>query len=336
MTLQFVISAGAQAFRLPGVIRGDRGSRAVNCFACAVAAFERSIMRFIPCNQTRHSRGSAVAVLLAVVGVALPNQSAAEETGPSRARPLMADVSTERSVRREQQAFPTDGGVASGEKVRVVVRAYELAAISAEINARITRLPEREGDRFSKGDVLVEFDCRRLVAELRASHAIVQARQAAYDTERQRLHYKSTGTLAFEQARSELEKASADADAVEARRTSCQIIAPFDGRVTEKAAQVHEIAQTNQPLMRIINERKLELMLMVPSSWLARIPSGTMFDVKLDETGQSHAARILQSTGLIDPVSQSARLIAEFVDPLAAAVSGMSGTATFTLGEETK
>jgi membrane fusion protein, multidrug efflux system len=229
-----------------------------------------------------------------------------------------------------------DSGVAAGDRVRVVVRSYETAAISAEINARITRLPEREGDKFTKGDILVEFDCRRLLAEHSAARAVVQSRQAAFDTERQRLQYKSTGTLSLEQARAELEKANAEAEGADARKSSCQIVAPFDGRVTEKAAQVHEIAQTNQPLIRVINERKLELMLMVPSAWLTRIRTGTPFRVKFDETGESHGARVLQSTGVIDPVSQSARLIAELVDPGAAVGPGMSGAAVFSLNEGPK
>jgi membrane fusion protein, multidrug efflux system len=258
----------------------------------------------------KHRRHGLVVMVMALAACVAPGSHAVAETALNKIQVL-------------------DGGVAAGERVRVVVRSYETAAISAEINARIIRLPEREGDRFVKGDVLVEFDCRRLVAELKASQALVQARQAAFDTERQRLQYKSTGTLALEQARAELEKASADANGVEARWTTCQVLAPFDGRVTEKAAHVHEIAQPNQPLIRIINERKLELMLMVPSSWLARIPAGTTFDLKLDETGTMHSARILQSTGLIDPVSQSARLIAEFVDPSTTVVPGMSGTAVF-------
>ena len=133
-----------------------------------------------------------------------------------------------------------------------------------------------------------------------------------------------------------MEKAAADVSGLEARRASCTILAPFDGRVTEKAAQVHEIAQPNQALIRIINESKLELVLMVPSSWLARVAEGSLFFVKLDETGETHEARIVQSTGLIDPVSQSARLIAEIVKSASTVLPGMSGTAVFPRREGSK
>lgn len=224
-------------------------------------------------------------------------------------------------------------GISAGDKVRVLVRSYETAAISAEINAKITRLPEREGDRFRKGDVIVEFDCRKIVTEHRAAIAIFNAQKASYENQRQMLRYSAAGTLAVDQARSEMEKALADADGIEVKRSSCSVLAPFDGRVTEKAAQVHEIAQPNQPLIRIINESKLELVLMVPSAWLSRVTGTSTLSVKIDETGETHQARIVQSTGLIDPVSQSARYIAELLAPNSTVLPGMSGTATFSRRE---
>lgn len=224
-------------------------------------------------------------------------------------------------------------GVASGERFRVFVRSYETAAIGAEVNARITHLPQREGDRFRKGDIIVAFDCSKIIAEKAAAIAIYNAHQAIHDNQKKMQRYGAAGTLAVDQARFEMEKAMADVNGLEAKRASCTIHAPFDGRVTEKAAQVHEIAQPNQPLIRIINESKLELVLMVPSAWLARVNPGSRFLVKIDENGETHQARIVQSTGLIDPVSQSARLIAEIVNPASSVLPGMSGTAVFSRQE---
>lgn len=219
-------------------------------------------------------------------------------------------------------------GLSTGDTVRIVVRSYQYAAISAEINARIIRLPEREGDRFRKGDVIIEFECTKVVAELSAAAAVLKAQQSAYENQRQLLQYKAVGSFAVDHARFEMEKAQADLHGQEAKRAACTIHAPFDGRVTEKMAQIHEIAQSNQPLIRIINERKLELVVMVPSNWLGRVKEGDLFPVKLDETGDRHNARILQSTGQIDPVSQSARFIAEIMDAPSTVLPGMSGTAT--------
>jgi membrane fusion protein, multidrug efflux system len=224
----------------------------------------------------------------------------------------------------------------SASPIRVVVRSYETAALSAEINARITLLPQREGDRFKKGDIIVEFDCRKIIAEHDGALASFKAHQSVYENQQQLLRYKAAGSLAVNQALHELEKAKAEVRGLEAKRSGCQITAPFDGRVTEKSAQVHEIAQPNQPILKIINEGKMELVMMVPSNLLSKVADGTRFRVKLDENGDLHEARIVQSTGLIDPVSQSARMIAELVNTPSNVIPGMSGTAMFTNHQDTK
>lgn len=212
------------------------------------------------------------------------------------------------------------------DSIRVVVRSFETAAIASEVNARITYLPAREGDAFRKGDLLVEFDCRRATAEHDAAQAAMRELKAAYESQLKLLEYKSTGTVAVEQALHQYEKAQAEERLYAVKLESCRILAPFDGVVTEKVAQMHEIAQPNQPLIKILNQSRVELVMMVPSAWLPRL-AGAAFPVKIDETGQVHQARVLQSTGLIDPVSQTSRVIAELVSPTHDVLPGMSGIA---------
>lgn len=265
----------------------------------------------------------AVAIVLAAACAECRAEGAAARL-KSAIVPSPAAPQSKQTAGRAAEQFP-----ASREGIRVVFRSYETAAISAEINARITHLPKREGDRFKRGELLVGFDCRKIVAELDAVQAAMKAKRAEYETQIQLIRYNATGTLAVAQAKHELEKVEADVRGIEAKRSGCTIEAPFDGRVVEKIAQTHEIAQPNQSLLRIINEAKMELVLMVPSAWLPRISLGQSFRIKVDENGEIHEARIVQSTGLIDPVSQSARLIGELVTAAPTIVPGMSGTALF-------
>lgn len=255
------------------------------------------------------------AVVMLLVCACFSAQATADE---ATAAPSLAPHTTSRLE------LPSD------EAARAVVRANETAAISSQINARITYLPQREGYRFKKGDLLISFDCRRIAAERDAAHAAMKANEAAYQSQLKLLEYKSTGTASVEQALHQLEKSKAELRGFDVQVQSCEVYAPFDGRMTEKIAQVHELAQPNQPLIRILNETRLELVLMVPSAWLPRLAGQPRFRVHIDETGEDHSARILQTTGAIDPVSQSVRLIAEFIDPAPAVLAGMSGTAIFT------
>lgn len=223
----------------------------------------------------------------------------------------------------------TASGIATENAVRGVIRSFETAAITAELNARILQLPWREGDKIAKGDLLVEFDCRRATAERDAAAAQVRAHQIAHRLQRKLHHYKAAGSFAVEQAKAELDKSDAELRSLDARLSTCRILAPFDGRIAEKNAHVHEIAQPNQPLVKLVNDARLEMVLMVPSSWLATLRRGDALRVRMDESGMMHDARILQATGIIDPVSQSARVIAEIVDVPEFVAPGMSGTAYF-------
>jgi membrane fusion protein, multidrug efflux system len=281
-----------------------------------------------------------VGLTVATIGLLVAGVGLAAATDPDSVQgakdALVARASAQTYHDTLRAAGGNPAGVATGDSVRAVVRSFETAAISAELNARITYLPEREGDRFRKGDLLVEFDCRRIIAEHEAAVAAFEAQRANHVGLSELQRYQAAGTLAVDQARFEMQKAAADVRGLEVKRSTCQIYATFDGRVIEKAAHVHEIAQPNQPLIKIINERKLELVFMVPSSWLPIVAEGTRFSVRMDETGESLEARIVQSTGLIDPVSQSARLIAEIENPTASVLPGMSGTAAFTFQKASK
>jgi membrane fusion protein, multidrug efflux system len=220
-------------------------------------------------------------------------------------------------------------GVSDGNAVRAVVRSVQNVTIGSELNARITAMPFRDGDNFEKGDVLVTFDCARTNAERDAAVAIHKSQKLAYAKLVELKKYEAAGSFAVDQARFEMDKAAADVAGLEAKRETCTITAPFRGRVVEKMAQAHEVAQANQPLMKIVEGSAQELVLMVPSNWLPVAGIGHQFSVRLDETGQTYNAKVTQVGGAIDPISQSVRMIGELATPSASVAPGMSGTATF-------
>ncbi len=278
---------------------------------------------------TMVSMAASLMLMLGAVSICRAETSLAMKQDPAAVEPNIQPVTLPPVA-----VAPGDHhGVSRGRTVRAVFRAIETASISTELTEKIIYLPEREGDRFRKGDLIVGFDCRKIIAEHDASVAAYNSNRAAHEAQLQMLRYNAAGELSVDQSKFEMQKAEAEARGLEVRRSGCSIYAPFAGRVVEKAAKMYEIPQPNQPLIKIINDSHLELILMVPSSWLSDISGGTIFKVKIDENGETHDARVIQSTGVIDPVSQSARLIAELVEPSATVMPGMSGSAEFTRKE---
>jgi RND family efflux transporter MFP subunit len=219
--------------------------------------------------------------------------------------------------------------VSGGNAVRVVVRPYQHVTIGSELNARIQKMDIREGESFRAGDVLVSFDCARTEAELASAKAVHNGHKAAYANAAAMLKYKAAGAFSVQQAKFEMEKAGADVRNLEAKRGSCEIVAPFNGRVVEKTAQAYEVVSPNQPLLKIVDDRPPELDLMAPSRWLSWLKPGTPFAMQIDETGETYDAVVEQIGGAVDPVSQSVRLRAKIPASNAKVLAGMSGTATF-------
>ncbi len=215
---------------------------------------------------------------------------------------------------------------------RVVVKADQTVALSAEINARVVAMPLREGDRFRAGTKLVEFDCRRTRAELAAAQAALNLHRNAHDTARQLLKMGAAGVYGVRQAQFEMDKAAADVENLKAKEATCVIAAPFDGVVVERLAASHEVVAPNQPLLRIVDTAEMELQLVVPSFWMARLGAGQTFEVELDENHRRYPARIHAVAGAVDPVSQTVRVLARFDGHPDGVSPGMSGTARFVEG----
>ena len=84
----------------------------------------------------------------------------------------------------------TSGG---GSEVRGVLRARSQAVLASELSGRVTEIPFTEGQSFSKGDVLVRFDCSAYQAQANASGAAVRAAREELRNKQQLAALNSVG-----------------------------------------------------------------------------------------------------------------------------------------------
>lgn len=213
--------------------------------------------------------------------------------------------------------------------IRGIVRPISQAAIAIDSPMRVSKIYFREAQSFKKGDKLVAFDCERLTAEHAAAVAVYREMQFGLDRQTYIDKRGAVGKLDVQISQARTDKARAEAAALAARLKQCSIVAPFDGRITELKVNEHEIPASGQPFISIVDETKFEIDLIVPSVWLRSIAAGTPFRFTVDETGRSHDAKVLRIGAAVDPVSQTVKLIAEFVALDGRVLSGMSGSAVF-------
>lgn len=222
----------------------------------------------------------------------------------------------------------TDRPLGEGE-ARGMVRAPTELSIASVDPARIIDLPLSEGLRFAKGAVLVRFDCARLEAERDASRAAVAAKKVAHETQELLHKRKASGELDVRSAKIALSQAEAELRGYEARVSTCQVVAPFDGMVAAKKAEVGMVANPGAPILEVYETSHYEVMLVVPSRWLSGLRPGQPFRFAVDETGDFLRGSVVRIAPVVDPVAQTARVIGRLEDPGQRLMPGMSGSARF-------
>jgi RND family efflux transporter MFP subunit len=144
---------------------------------------------------------------------------------------------------------------ASGTAANGYVVARTRAALSTDIQGRITEMHVEEGDRVQAGDVVARLDTRGLEASLAQAKAnVVEAEAAAElaELELQRLEAlvptgdaqvseRDAARAARDEARARLEALGAQVSQVQVMLDKSTVYAPFDGVITAKDAEVGEV-----------------------------------------------------------------------------------------------
>jgi len=210
-------------------------------------------------------------------------------------------------------------------EIRAQLTPQRYTTLSAEIGAKITRLPLAEGASFKQGQTLVQFDCLLQQAQLNKAEAAQMAADAGWKGNQKLAELNSVGNIELNVSKAEALKAKAEVAANRTLLSKCQITAPFPGRIAEQKVREQQFVQPGQALLEILDDSTLELEFIVPSRWLAWLRPGATFDVNIDETGKTYPAKVQRIGARVDAVTQSIKLSAVIDGRFDELMAGMSG-----------
>ncbi len=219
-------------------------------------------------------------------------------------------------------------------KIRGLIKSSREANLSTIFMAKITQIAFKEGEQFKKGEKLIQFDCNRQIAQLKAAEAEVLSKRMVFENNEGLSKFDAVGLLELEVSKVQLEKSLAELNIIKAGNQQCQFRAPWNGRVAEVKANAHEVVEPGREIMRIIADETLEIEMIVPSNWLQWIKTEIVIPIIIDETGKKYLAEISRIGAHVDPVSQTIRIFAHFKDDTKDVLAGMSGTVYFILPVE--
>lgn len=219
-------------------------------------------------------------------------------------------------------------------QARGVLKASEEAVIASGLAGRLTKASYKTGQTFKRGALLAAFDCTQQKAELSALEKAYETLSLRYKNQDHLFKAGAAGELDVSIARSEMEQAIAERDALKAHLKLCQVYAPFSGIIVEKHVAAFETPSLNAPLYTIQKQGDLEISIIIPSKWLRWVEPNTNFNFTVDETGEQLKGRITRLGAVVDPVSQTIDVTGKIIGPTGRSLSGMSGLANFKQGAQ--
>jgi len=231
--------------------------------------------------------GVVAAILVAVAGC---RKAAVEETESAAAVPVKVEAAETGTIRGVLHATGVVNPAPDGELI-----------VIAPEPARIVEIPKAEGERVARGDMLVRFEIPSLQAEVQRQAAEVQRAQAALanakaNQARQRELFDRG--IAARKDVEDADRMVADAEAAvgqaEASRAAAitaaartTVRAAFDGVVAKRFHNPGDLveAAAGDPVLRVIDPRRLQVVASVPLSESPRVVVGASAWLKSTATG---------------------------------------------------
>lgn len=213
--------------------------------------------------------------------------------------------------------------------VPVVLTTRNKASVSSEIGSTINNILIKEGDFFKKDDIILKFNCTLFDAKLKKSWSELNLAKNKYDSYQRLSNLDGASKMELVTSQSEYEQAKAEYDISKYNAEQCILKAPFGGQLVELFVNEHETIKVGQKLYDIVDNKNLEVSIIVDSDWLMWLKEGDNFQLYINETHKSYTGEIAKIIYSVDAVSQSIRLIGSIQGNQEGLFIGASGTATF-------
>jgi len=238
---------------------------------------------------------------------------------------------------------PMVGASQSRFRFTGTITSERVAAISPRVAGLVAKADAEMGHAAKVGDVLVGLDDTLARMELREKELNLEAAKAELANAERRLEEavnlgdanfprserenRETRFRMAEIAVSRLETIVETQKEIVERHS---ILAPFDGMVIEKMAEVGEWVQTGTPVLRYVDTKNLRLDVQVPQEQLDLVMGADKVAVEIaGSVKKAFEAHIEARSPQVDPITRTFQVRIQLDNPSANVRPGMSAEAIF-------
>ncbi|MBI3853011.1 MAG: efflux RND transporter periplasmic adaptor subunit [Verrucomicrobia bacterium] len=194
---------------------------------------------------------------------------------------------------------------AATDEVVGTVRAKLRASIEAKASGHIEKMPVALGQLVKTGDLLAQLDTREIQARL--DQALAARQPAENDLKRLTVLLKQGAVTQaeFDAAQARQRAASAAVTEAESQLGYMTIVAPFDGVISRKFADVGDLALPGRPLLEIEKPDQLRFEADVPEALIGYIHLGDRLTVRTGAQDAGVQGVVSEISPIADPASRT-------------------------------
>ncbi len=177
--------------------------------------------------------------------------------------------------------------------------------LSSKISGRITEFTLRIGQRVLKDDLLVSLNSAEVEARLEMATAARDQTAKELVRYKELLDQNAATQSEYDAVESRHRMAEASAREAEAIQEYTQILAPFDGVVARKFADIGDLASPGKPLLELEGLTGFRFEANVPEALASRIQIGQVMEVRVDSVGKAIPAEVSEMAPSANPLSRT-------------------------------
>ncbi len=191
------------------------------------------------------------------------------------------------------------------EEVVGTVRAVLHATLEAKVSGRIAKLPVKLSERVQKGQLIAVLEVAEVEAKLAQAEAVYE--QALGDLKRyEALLAKDAVTRQqYDQVASQHRVAQANVREARSILDYARVRAPFDGVITQKMADVGDLATPGRPLVQLEDPSRHRLEVAVSEALSRFVGVGATIPVVLSAFDERFDATVAEIAPATDPNSRT-------------------------------
>ncbi len=185
------------------------------------------------------------------------------------------------------------------------VTSKENIMISAEAGGRILSVPAQEGQKVSKGQILVRIENEAVSNQLAEAKTAFELAETTYK-KRKNLWDQNIGSeIEYLQAKSNFESTRSRYAQIKNQYENTMIKAPIDGTVDDIQVNEGEFVSMGMPIVRVVDLAKVEIEAELSEQYMSKIHKGDSVKVRIPALGVELTAPVTFVSQVINPDNRS-------------------------------